>query len=116
MRRLRRVALGSGFLTVLLGLVHISTGMTQFAWPTLAALWFHGSGMALMLIGALTTLAASERAWRTLGGVAVVANLLGLTLAVTFGDMTRWNAPQGPALIALFVAGALGCVPSLKHP
>jgi len=90
--------------------------MTQFAWPTLAALWFHGSGMALMLIGALTTLAASERAWRTLGGVAVVANLLGLTLAVTFGDMTRWNAPQGPALIALFVAGALGCVPSLKHP
>ena len=115
MARLRQVARVAGSLTLLVGVVHIGVGLREYAWPSFDALWFHGSGIALLLIGALTALAASERAWRTLGAVALSANLLGLALGVAFGTLSRWSAPQGPVLIALFAAGALGCLPSLKQ-
>jgi asparagine N-glycosylation enzyme membrane subunit Stt3 len=116
MTPLRRLALAAGILTALVGVVHAGVGLSQYTWPSFDALWFQGSGIALLLIGALSTLAASERAWRTVGAVALTANLLGLGLGVAFGTLSRWSAPQGPLLIALFAAGALGCVPSLKHP
>ena len=113
---LRWLARMAGTLTGLVGVVHVGVGLGEYTWPSFDALWFHGTGMALLLIGAITALAASERAWRTLGAVAVMANLLGLALAIAFGALSRWRAPQGPVLIALFAAGALGCLPSLRHP
>jgi hypothetical protein len=112
-RWLARIA---GTLTVAVGLVHAAVGIAEYAWPSFEALWFHGSGMALLLIGALTVLAASERAWPALAAVALASNLLGVALAVAFGTLSDWRQPQGPVLGALFVVGALGCMPALRTP
>lgn len=113
--RHRIVARVAGSLIALVGVVHVGVGLQEYAWPSFDALWFHGSGMGLMLAGGLTALAGSARAWRALGAVALTANLLGLALAFAFGTLSHWNAPQGPVLIALFAAGALGCMPALRQ-
>ena len=47
-----------------------------------------------------------DRAWNTLVGVACVANLCGVALAVAFGSLTGWDAPQGPVLTVVFAVGA----------
>jgi hypothetical protein len=116
LRRLRWLARVAGALTVVVAFVHAAVGVAEYAWPSFDALWFHGSGMALLLVGALTMLAASERGWPSLAAVALAANLLGVALAVAFGALSRWEQPHGPLLIALFAAGALGCVPALRPP
>ena len=116
MRHLRRLARIAGALTALVGVVHVGVGIRQYAWPSFDTLWFHGTGMGLLLAGALTTLAGSYRAWRGLGAAALAANLVGLGLAIAFGTLSEWGAPQGPVLIVLFAAGALGCVPALRQP
>ncbi len=115
MALLRGLARAAGALTVVVGFVHVGVGVAEYSWPSFDALWFHGSGMAVMLIGALTLLAGSRRAWPTLAATAIIANLLGIGLAVAFSVLSRWGAPQGPVLIALFAAGAVGCVPSLRR-
>lgn len=55
-----------------------------------------------MLIGALTLLAGAAAAVRW---TAVAANLAGVLLALGFGILTGFEGPQGPLLIALFLAG-----------
>ena len=72
--------------------------------------------MGLLIAGALTALAGSDRAWRGLGAAALAANLLGIGLATAFGALSHWDALQGPVLIILFAAGALGCVPAIRQP
>lgn len=114
-RRLRQLARTAGTLTAVVGVIHVGVGVRQYAWPSFDALWFHGTGMGLLLAGALTVLAASARAWRGLGVVALAANLLGLTLALAFGTLSDWRAPQGPVLIILFTGGALGRMPALRQ-
>ena len=116
MTGLRRLAGITGPLTALAGIAHLGVGVRDYRWPSFDALWFHGSGMFLLLVGALTTLAASARAWRWLGVVSLAANLLGLGLGVAFGTLSHWTAPQGPVLIALFVFAAVGCIPALRQP
>lgn len=111
LRWLGRVA---GAFTLAVGLVHAAVGVAEYSWPSFDALWFHGTGMGLLLAGALTMLAASERAWPTLAAVALAANALGVALAVAFGALSRWAQPQGPVLVVLFAAGALGCLPALR--
>lgn len=71
---------------------------------TLDALWFAGSGLAVVLIGVLTLLARSSRRGSGTGWAAVGANAAGLILATTFCVLTGWREPQGPILVALFVA------------
>ena len=115
MIRLRKTARIAGMLTAIVGLLHFIVGLQEYVWPSYDALWFHGTGMGLLLAGGLTILAGSDRAWRTLGLVALSANLLGLGLATAFSMLSGWNAPQGPLLIALFVIGAFGCVPALRQ-
>ena len=112
MRRAARIA---GALTVLVGVVHIGVGLAEYDWPSLDALWFHGSGIGVILVGALTWLAASERAWGALVTVALIANLMGVALAVAFGALSHWRPPQGPVLIALFAVGALACVVTVRR-
>ena len=116
MAALRRLARVAGALIVLVGMVHVGVGLREYSWPSFDALWFHGTGMALILAGGVTTLSSSERAWRALGMLALGGNLLGLALATAFGALSRWHAPQGPVLIALFLTGAFGCLPSLRQP
>jgi hypothetical protein len=113
---LRRLPFIAGLLTALVGVVHVSVGIAQYDWPNFDALWFHGTGMGLLLAGGLTMLAASARAWRELGIVAAVGNLLGLCLAIAFGVLSHWGTPQGPVLMTLFALGALGSVPAIRQP
>jgi len=104
----------SGALTALVGLVHFAVGVHEYEWPSFEALWFHGTGMGLLLVGAMTVLAASGRAWRALVVVALLGNTLGLALALTFGSLSRWQAPQGPVLAALFLAAIAACGARIK--
>lgn len=112
---LGQLARGAGALTVLTGVVHTGVGVAEYEWPSFDALWFHGSGIAVMLIGALTLLSTSQRAWRALGAVALAANLLGIALAVAFGTLSQWRAPQGLVLIGLFAVGTLGCIETVRR-
>lgn len=93
----------AGWLTIAVGAVHVVFTAYEFDRPSLDALWFAGSGIALLLIGAFTLLAHAATAVRR---TAVAANLAGLVLAVGFGVLTRFSAPQAPVLIVLFLAGA----------
>jgi hypothetical protein len=79
---LRRRPLIAGSLTALVGIVHVSVGIGQYDWPSFDAPWFHRTGMGLLLAGGLAMLAASPRAWRELGIVAAVGNLLGSVPAI----------------------------------
>lgn len=115
MARLRRLARVAGTLTGIVGLVHVAVGLGEYAWPSFEALWFHGTGMGLVLTGVLTVLAGSNRAWRAVGAAALLGNVLGLFLAIAFGTLSHWHMPQGPVLSALFIAGSCGCIPALKQ-
>jgi hypothetical protein len=113
--RFPRLARAAGSLIVAVGVLHVGVGLREYAWPSFDALWFYGTGMGLLLAGALTVLAASPRAWPALSAVAVGANVLGLGLAAAFGVLSGWSQPQGPILAALFAAGILGCLPALRR-
>jgi hypothetical protein len=86
-------------MTIAVGAVHLAFTARDFDHPSLDALWFAGSGLAVMLIGALTLLAGA-------------ANLAGLLLAVGFGVLTGFSGPQGPLLISLFLTGATAAAAS----
>ena len=98
-----RLATAAGWLAVLIGLVHLAVTASAFDRPSLAALWFAGSGLAVVLIGALTLL--SRGAPASVRRVAVGANTAGLGLAVGFSVLTGWGEPQGPILAVVFLAG-----------
>jgi hypothetical protein len=113
--RLDWLARAAGVLTVAVGVVHVSVGLREYTWPSFDALWFHGTGMGLLLAGALTVLAASPRAWPALSAVALGGNVLGLALAAAFSALSHWSAPQGPVLVALFATGAVASLPALRR-
>lgn len=98
----------SGWLTVAVGLLHLGVAVARYRAPSLDALWFAGSGLAVVLIGVLSLLARSAPDHAATRRAAVGANVAGLALALGFGALTAWHEPQGPALIALFVLGAAG--------
>lgn len=93
----------SGVLAVCIGVIHVAFTAREFDRASLDALWFAGSGIALVLIGALTLLANTGPAVRW---TAVAANLAGFCLAIAFGVLTGWQAPQGPVLAGVFLLGA----------
>lgn len=100
----------AGWLTVAVGTLHLGVAAMQYDALSLDALWFAGSGLAVVLIGALTLLARATRGHAAVRPMAVGANVAGLALAVAFGALTRWRAPQGPVLVALFLAGGAGAI------
>ncbi|MFL5386426.1 MAG: hypothetical protein ACJ8GN_28235 [Longimicrobiaceae bacterium] len=89
---------------MLIGVIHIAFTAKEFDRASLDALWFAGSGIALLLIGAFTLLAHTGRAVRW---TAVAANVGGFFLAIEFGVLTGWEAPQGPVLAGVFLLGAV---------
>lgn len=93
----------AGGLTVAVGVLHLGVAVVQFRALTLDALWFAGSGLAVVLIGVLSLLARSTPGHAATRCAAIGANVAGLALAVGFGTLTSWREPQGPALVALFV-------------
>ena len=106
----RRLLSVVGWLTFSVGGLHLAVTALQFDTLSLDALWFAGSGLAVVLIGVLTLLARSAPAHSAVRRAALGANVAGLALAVGFGVLTRWREPQGPALVVLFLAGGIGAM------
>lgn len=73
-------------------------------------LWFQGSGIAVLLIGAMTLLARRESHDVVVRRVAAAANALGMALGIAFCILTDWRQPQGILLILLFGIGAVACL------
>ena len=97
-------ARASGGATVLVGMLHVALTACIYRDLSVDALWFAGSGIAVMLIGALTILAEYARPVRW---TALAANGAGIGLGVAFTVLTRSTEPQGPVLVALFLAAIL---------
>ncbi len=104
-RRLLGVA---GWLTVTVGVLHLGVALVQYDTLSLDALWFAGSGLAVVLIGMFTLLARPPLASAGVRWAAAGANVAGLALAMAFSALTHWREPQGPVLVALFLTGGLG--------
>jgi hypothetical protein len=97
----------AGFLTIAVGAMHL--GITFFAYKplfTLTALWFAGSGVAIMLIGVLTLFARGAPAGSIERWVAFGANAAGLVIATAYSVLNGWREPRGYVEIALFIIGA----------
>jgi hypothetical protein len=97
----------AGFLTIAVGAMHL--GITFFAYKpvfTLTALWFAGSGVAIMLIGILTLFARRAPAGSVERWVAFGANVAGLVIATSYSVLNAWREPRGYVEIALFIIGA----------
>ena len=105
----------SGIAAALVGCAHLVVGWSSYERLSYDALWFAGSGLAVILIGALNLLSSSARAWRALTLVALLANLAGLSLSIAFGVLSGWDQPQGPILGSLFTLGTVGCVEGLRR-
>jgi hypothetical protein len=115
----RRILNIAGWLTVVVGVLHLGVAAAEYDTLSFDALWFAGSGLAVVLIGVLSLLARAPCAPASTRRVAVGANMAGVVLAVAFGALTRWREPQGPVLVALFLAGGLGAalpVGDPRHP
>lgn len=97
----------AGFLTIAAGAMHL--GITFLAYKplfVLTALWFAGSGVAIMLIGVVTLLARGTPAGSVERWVAFGANVAGLVMATSYSMLTAWREPRGYVEIALFIIGA----------
>jgi hypothetical protein len=101
----------AGFLTIAAGAMHL--GITFLAYKPvfkLTALWFAGSGVAIMLIGVVTLLARGTPAGSTERWIAAAANLAGLVIAVSYEMMNGWREPRGYVEIVLFLIGGLAAL------
>lgn len=93
----------AGFLTVAVGAMHL--GITFLAYRPLfrlTALWFAGTGVAIILIGIITLLARNAPAGSMERWAAAAANAAGLVIAVAYEALNRWSEPRGYVQIALF--------------
>ena len=106
----------AGFLTIAMGAVHL--GITFLAYrPVLkpTALWFAGTGVAIMLIGVVDLLARAAPAGSLERWMAAAANAAGLVIAFVYESVNDWSEPRGYVQIALF---SMGLVAALRggHP
>ena len=106
----------AGFLTIAVGAMHL--GITVLAYRPLlrlTALWFAGTGVAIMLIGVVTLLARNAPAGSAERWVAAAANAAGLVIAVVYEMLNAWSEPRGYVEIGLF---SMGLVAALRggHP
>ena len=93
----------AGFLTIAVGAMH--TGITFLAYRPLfklTALWFAGTGIAIILIGILTLLARNAPAGTMERWAAAAANAAGLVIAFAYEALSAWSEPRGYAEIGRF--------------
>ena len=112
MTKTRRVQQISGWLIVIIGLVHLTVTFIAFGRLSLSALWFAGSGFALLIIGGLNVVLSGLDdemfgRLRTLRFLALMSDLGGVFLGLTFTGLTAGTEPQGPILTALFAVVAI---------
>ena len=101
----------AGFLTIAVGAMHL--GITFLAYrPVLRlnALWFAGTGVAIILIGVVTLLARSFPAGSMERWMAAAANAAGLVIAVVYEMLNEWSEPRGYVEIGLFSMGLVAAL------
>ncbi len=101
----------AGFLTIAVGAAHL--GITVLAYRPvfrLTALWFAGTGVAIMLIGVVTLFARGAPAGSIERWIAFAANVAGLVIAVAYEVLNGWSEPRGYVEIGLFITGAQAAV------
>ena len=112
-RRWRRTTLAVvGWLTVTIGVLHCVVTYVGYKSLSLEALWFAGTGVAIMLMGALSLLARADNV--AVRSVATAGNAAGVLLALAFNSLTGWGQLQGLVLLALFVVGSLAAFPDRR--
>lgn len=101
----------AGFLTIAVGAMHL--GITFLAYRPvlrLTALWFAGTGIAIMLIGVVTLLARNAPAGSAERWMAAAANAAGLVIAFVYEMLNEWSEPRGYVQIALFSMGLVAAL------
>lgn len=88
-------------------MIHLAVTFIDYDEVSLTALWFVGSGFALLLIGGLnlivSTLAPERFAEiKPLRWLTLIANLCGVILGGLYIVLTNGSQPQGPILVILF--------------
>jgi hypothetical protein len=112
-----RAATIGGFLAIAAGAMHVGIAFLAYK-PlfVLSALWFAGTGVAMMLIGVVTLFARRAPAGSIERWVAVAANVAGLVIAASYSIMTRWTEPRGYVEVAIFMMGAVSAILGGKQP
>jgi len=101
----------AGFLAIAAGAMHL--GIMFFAYRPvfkLDALWFAGSGVAIILIGILTLFARNAPAGSMERWAAAAANAAGLVIAFAYSVLNEWRAPRGWVEIAIFSVGIVAAL------
>lgn len=101
----------AGYLTIAVGALHLA--ITPFAYRPvfkLTAVWFAGTGVAIVLIGVVTLLARNAPAGSMERWAAVAANVAGLVIAVAYSVLNEWREPRGWVEIALFSMGVVAAL------
>jgi hypothetical protein len=101
----------AGFLAIAAGAVHF--GITFLAYRPvfrLSALWFAGTGVAIMLVGVVTLLARNAPAGSMERLAAAAANVAGLVIAVAYSLLNEWREPRGWVEIAIFSVGIVAAL------
>jgi hypothetical protein len=99
----------AGYLTIAVGALHLA--ITPFAYRPvlkLTAVWFAGTGVAIVLIGVITLFARKAPAGSMERWAAAAANVAGLVIAVAYSLLNEWREPRGWVEIALFSMGLVG--------
>jgi hypothetical protein len=107
----RNVQRSAGWVIGLISLVHLLVTFADYDELSLRAIWFVGSGFALLLIGGLNIITAglddsSFSSLRALRALTLVANACGVALGSLFVILTSGRQPQGPILVLLFAIAA----------
>jgi hypothetical protein len=101
----------AGFLAIAAGAMHL--GITLLAYKPvfkLTALWFAGSGVAIILIGILTLFARNAPAGSMERWAAAAANAAGLVIAAAYSVLNEWREPRGWVEIAIFSVGIVAAL------
>ena len=101
----------AGFLALALGAVHFGIVAIGYR-PILRieAVWFAGTGVAFILIGALTLFARNAPAGSMERWAAAAANAAGLVIAVAYSILNEWREVRGYVEIAVFSVGLVAAL------
>ena len=101
----------AGFLALAVGAVHF--GIVAIGYRPIfriEALWFAGTGVAFILIGALSLLARNAPAGSMERWAAAAANAAGLVIAVAYSILSEWREVRGFVEIAVFSVGLVAAL------
>jgi hypothetical protein len=112
MTRSQRTQSVAGRIILATSVVHLSVTFVDYDQLSLRALWFVGSGFALLLIGGLNVITSGLEkevfeALRGLRYLTLVSDACGVALGGLFIALTGAAEPQGPVLVLLFLTAGI---------